>query len=64
MELSDRDRKVLWTRARNVCSFPQCRQRLTQDQVDAATGEAFHTVIGEEAHIYSASSKGPRYDAN
>ncbi|MEU4607625.1 hypothetical protein AB0F43_31960 [Kribbella sp. NPDC023972] len=64
MELSDRDRKVLWTRARNVCSFPQCRQRLTQDQVDAATGEAFQTVIGEEAHIYSASSKGPRYDAN
>lgn len=64
MELSDKDRKVLWTRARNICSFPQCQQQLTQDQVDATTGQAFQTVIGDEAHIYSASSNGPRYGPN
>lgn len=64
MGLSDKDRKLLWGRARNVCAFPQCRQSLTADQVDAKTGEPFHTVVGEEAHLYSASAIGPRYDPN
>jgi hypothetical protein len=57
-----KDRKVLWARARNRCAFPQCRQALTVDQVDAATGEDFPTVIGEEAHIRSAWAGGPRHD--
>jgi hypothetical protein len=60
--LSSKDRKLLWGRARNICAFPQCRQSLTPDQVDAKTGESFQTVVGEEAHIYSASPDGPRYD--
>jgi hypothetical protein len=32
--------------------------------VDAKTGEPFQTIVGEEAHIYSASPDGPRYDPN
>jgi hypothetical protein len=31
--------------------------------VDAKTGETFQTIVGEEAHIYSPSPDGPRYDA-
>lgn len=63
MTLSSKDRKVLWGRAANVCSFPQCRQPLTVDQVDATTSETFPTVVGEEAHIRSRRVNGPRYDA-
>lgn len=62
--LTSSDQKLLWTRAHNRCSFPSCRQPLTEDQVDAATGDVFFTVVGEEAHIRSASVNGPRYDHN
>jgi len=61
--LSPKDRKTLWGRSRHLCAFPQCRRQLTEDQVDAKTGETFQTVIGEEAHIYSPSPDGPRFDA-
>jgi hypothetical protein len=61
--LSPKDRKTLWGRSRHVCAFPQCRRHLTEDQVDATTGETFQTVVGEEAHIYSPSPDGPRYEA-
>lgn len=30
---------------------------------DAKTGETFQTLVGEEAHIYSPSPDGPRYDS-
>lgn len=63
MGLSPKDRKALWGRSRHLCAFPQCRRELTEDQVDAKTGETFQTVVGEEAHIYSPSPDGPRYDA-
>ena len=63
MALSPKDRKTLWGRSRHLCAFPQCRRQLTADQVDAKTGETFQTVVGEEAHIYSPSPEGPRYDA-
>src|SRR5689334_15166140 len=61
--LSPKDRKTLWGRSRHLCAFPQCRRQLTADQVDAKTGETFQTIVGEEAHIYSPSPDGPRYDA-
>lgn len=62
MALTPSDQKLLWTRARNLCSFAGCRQLLTEDQVDATTGDVFFTVVGQEAHIRSASPNGPRYD--
>jgi len=54
--------RTLWTRARNQCAFPSCPQTLTEDAVDATTGEAFVTVVGEQAHIRSSKSGGPRHD--
>lgn len=54
--------KVLWTRAHDCCAFPTCAQLLTEDSVDATTGEGFVTVVGEQAHIRSRTADGPRYD--
>jgi hypothetical protein len=54
--------KVLWTRAHDCCAFPTCPQLLTEDSVDATTGEGFVTVVGEQAHIRSKTADGPRYD--
>ena len=62
MGLSDRDRRLLWGRSRNICAFPQCRQLLTEDEFDSETGESFQSVVGDECHIYSASPEGPRYE--
>ncbi|MER6831993.1 hypothetical protein ABT352_38805 [Streptosporangium sp. NPDC000563] len=62
MTISVKDRKTLWTRARNNCSYPGCRQKLTVDGVNAATGTVMVAVVGEEAHIRSARSAGPRHD--
>lgn len=63
MGLSDRDRKLLWGRSRNLCAFPQCRKHLIEDEVDSQSGDSFESVVGDECHIYSASPDGPRYDA-
>jgi hypothetical protein len=54
--------RTLWTRARNQCAFPSCPQTLTEDAVDATTGEAFVSVVGEQAHIRSPKRDGPRHD--
>jgi hypothetical protein len=60
--ISAKTRKVLWTRARDQCSFPGCLQRLTVGQINASTGEELMAVVGEEAHIRSPQPGGPRYD--
>lgn len=62
MTISAQARKLLWGRAHNLCSFATCWQSLTADEVDARTGDGFAVVVGEEAHIRSGSSGGPRYD--
>lgn len=62
MTISAQTRKLLWSRAYNLCSFATCWQALTADEVDARTGEGFAVVVGEEAHIRSGSAGGPRYD--
>jgi hypothetical protein len=54
--------RTLWTRARDQCAYPGCPQTLTRDAVSAATGEAFVTVVGEQAHIRSSKPGGPRHD--
>lgn len=42
-----------------LCRLPAVADR---GPVDATTGDVFSTVVGEEAHIRSASPNGPRYD--
>ncbi len=58
MAISPKTRKILWTKARNQCSFPGCTMELTWD-LDPDKP----TVIGEEAHIVSSSIDGPRGNA-
>jgi hypothetical protein len=60
--ISAQTRKVLWTRGRDMCAFPGCRQALTVSQINASTGKTSTTVVGEEAHIRSAQPGGPRHD--
>jgi len=59
MNLTDRDRKLLWTRAGNRCSFrleqEVCGQPLTQDQGGASV------VVGEECHIVGENPGSARY---
>jgi len=50
------DVKILWGRAANRCSFPDCRIELTP------VGEK--NTLGEIAHIVSSSPNGPRGTSN
>lgn len=56
MSISVRDRKLLWARSGNICAYPTCVQQLVLDS------EEYDVVLGEEAHIHSRSSDGPRYN--
>lgn len=52
--IRDRDRKILWSRAGNCCSI--CRTLLVQE---IGVGGPL-TVIGEECHMVSPATAGPR----
>lgn len=56
MGITDRTRKMLWTRAANRCAM--CRQVL----VCARTQTDEEAVVGEECHIVSPAPSGPRHD--
>jgi len=56
--------KVLWSRAHDQCAFPGCQQALTEDLVNASTGEVRTNPVGEQAHIRSHKPDGPRYDVS
>jgi len=54
--VNDKTRKLLWGRSGSRCAF--CRSELIMD----ATPHDNESVVGEECHIISGKSKGPRYD--
>jgi len=54
VRLPDRDRKILWGLAHDSCAL--CRSALVHDAADTDR----LTVVGEEAHVVSASPDGPR----
>ena len=56
MTITDKTRKVLWGRSGNRCAI--CRQPLVVDR----TSEDDHSVVGDECHIHSGASNGPRHD--
>lgn len=56
MSISQRDIKLLWARAAGMCSFPDCRMKLTQDKNRAS--ESF--PLGEQTHIVGESENAPR----
>lgn len=53
-----RTTKMLWGRAANRCSFPDCRIELLMDEFEADDA----SVIGDEAHIIARKKKGARGD--
>jgi len=57
MAISDRTRKNLWAKSANRCSI--CKTELFAKQKDS---EEFN--IGEECHIISAKTNGPRHKPN
>jgi hypothetical protein len=57
MALTDRERRVLWTRAGNRCAM--CRTRLVDESAEDASSSP-GTVVGDEAHIVARSPGGPR----
>lgn len=62
MTLSDKDRKILWGKAGNQCSYRykgnSCKQRL----VEAPNGN--ETVVGFECHIIGKTDNSARYLEN
>lgn len=58
MTISNRTRKILWSRAAGRCSFPDCEIELTED----GGTEGPDSIIGEEAHIRARNNGGPRFD--
>ncbi|MBO0983837.1 HNH endonuclease [Rathayibacter sp. SD072] len=61
MTVTDRARKILWTRAHNRCAFPTCNVELTSQARDDA-GELRFNIVGEEAHIAAQKPGGPRFN--
>jgi len=56
--ISDKTRKLLWGRAANRCAI--CKNEL----VINSTKNNDESIIGEECHIISLQSKGPRYNSD
>jgi len=56
MSISERDIKLLWGRAAAMCSFPDCRMKLTQDKKRAS--DSF--PLGVQAHIVGESETAAR----
>lgn len=54
MKLSDSDRKKLWARAANICSYEGCNEELFVKFENDVN-------IGKECHIHSPKTGGPRY---
>jgi hypothetical protein len=55
MSVSAHTRKVLWASAAGRCS--NCRRHL----IESATAHDDEAIVGEECHIVSAASDGPRH---
>lgn len=53
--MRDYDRKKLWARSGNICSFPDC-------DIELVPAKRANRVIGEEAHIKGEKLTAPRYD--
>jgi hypothetical protein len=54
--MKERDVKLLWGRAGGICSFNDCRRKLTEDPTSATDA----LPLGEHAHIVAESPEGPR----
>jgi hypothetical protein len=55
MAISDRTRKILWTRSGNKCCI--CKAALITSKSEAYSA----TIVGQECHIISEAANGPRH---
>jgi hypothetical protein len=60
MPISEQDIKLLWGRAAQRCSFPDCRIKLTQNK--ELSSDSF--PLGEQAHIVGRAETAPRGKSN
>jgi hypothetical protein len=60
MSISEQDIKLLWGRTAALCSFPDCRIKLTQDKKLATAS----FPLGEQAHIVGLTKTSPRGKSN
>ena len=58
MSISSKTRKLLWGRSGNRCAI--CRKELILNH----TAKDDESIVGDECHIISKESNGPRYDPN
>ncbi|MHA1274800.1 MAG: HNH endonuclease [Promethearchaeota archaeon] len=58
MSISSKTRKLLWGRSGNRCAI--CRKELISNH----TAKDDESVVGDECHIISKESNGPRHDPN
>lgn len=56
MAITDKTRKILWGQSANRCAI--CRQPLVVEKTTLDD----HSVVGDECHINSAATNGPRHD--
>lgn len=56
MSITDRVRKSLWGRSGNRCAF--CKAELVAEP----TAQDDESIVGDECHIVSGKTNGPRYD--
>jgi hypothetical protein len=59
MNMSDRDRKFLWSRAGNRCSYNFKGKKCNVELLKYVGGKL--TALGEECHIVGETEKAPRY---
>ncbi|HQO21140.1 MAG TPA: HNH endonuclease [Acidobacteriota bacterium] len=58
MTITDKTRKLLWAGSGKRCAFCKGSLVIEKTQLDQ------HAIVGEECHIISGSSDGPRFDPN
>ncbi len=62
MVLSDRDRKILWAKAGNQCSYRYKGNNCSQKMIEAPNGS--DTVVGYECHIVGKTKDSARFLEN
>jgi hypothetical protein len=59
-KIKEKDIKLLWGKAANICSFENCNTSL----VDENKKDIKDVIIGEQAHIVAHKEDGPRGDSS
>ena len=59
MAISTKTLKMLWGRAACLCAYPNCPR---EELIEAATSDDEASIVGDNAHIRSSKTDGPRHD--